>query len=354
MNQRKMFSVCIPSYNRSKYLVLLLDSICQQDFKDFEIIVCEDLSPEREVIAGIVREYQSKHDCALSYYENKSNLGYDGNIRNLVEKANGEYCFFMGNDDLMCPGALSEVAGLIRRHPDVGMVLKSYSWFQGNPDRIDQTVKYYSEERRFKAGEEAIHACFRRSGVIAGYIIHRDSAHAAATSRFDGTLFYQMHLTVSVLASMSAVFTPKVLVLCRNGVPPDFGNSGAEQGKYIPGRFTPQARLNMVGGALSILEELKLKGGGDYLLRVKRDYANYFYPCIKDQLNLPLREYFSLYRNFGRLGFDRFVMFHVYSVVCYIIGEQGFDGLIRLVRKLLGRSPHFGQVGKVGTMGRGM
>jgi abequosyltransferase len=342
--KRKLFSICVPAYNRVKHLRPLLDSILAQDFKDFEIVICEDFSPEREQISAVIREYQLKHPAVISYYENQVNLGYDGNIRNLVEKASGEFCFFLGNDDLMCHGSLSEVARLIGSHENVGMVLKSYSWFDGTPDRIAQTVRYFGEECVFRAGTQAIHACFRRSGVIAGYIINRDSAFAAATMKFDGSLFYQMHLTASVLTTMNAVFTPKVLVLCRNGEPPEFGNSGSERGKYVPGSFTAQARLNMVGGALSIIRDLKVERGVDVVEQVTRDYANYFYPCIRDQLNLPLKEYWQLYRKFCRMGFNKYPMFHIYCLVAFAIGNKQFDLLVKTAQQLLGRSPRFGQI----------
>jgi hypothetical protein len=227
------------------------------------------------------------------------------------------------------------------------MVLKSYAWFDGTPENINQTVKYFSEERLFVAGKSAIHACFRRSGVIAGYIIHRNAANAAATDRYDGTLYYQMYLTASVLTKMDAITTPTVLVLCRNGEPPDFGNSETERGKYVPGRFTAQARVNMIGGVISILNDLKSDGGVDVVDEIMHDYANYFYPCIKDQLRLSVRDYWTLYRNFGRMGFDRYPMFHVYSITCFLLGERWFDRVVRSVRALLGRSPNFGSVMKL-------
>lgn len=341
---RSLFSICVPAYNRAIHLRPLLDSVFAQDCKDFEIVICEDKSPQRDQIVAIVREYQQAHPGVIHLHENAVNVGYDGNIRQLVEKASGEFCFFLGNDDLLCPGALSEAARLIRSRDNIGMVLKSYAWFDGTPDKIAQTIRYFGEECEFKAGHQAIHACFRRSGVIAGYIIHRDAAHAAATTKFDGTLFYQMHLTASVLSTMNAVFTPQVLVLCRNGEAPEFGNSGNEKGKYVPGSFTAQARLNMVGGALSIIEDLKTTRQLDVVEDVRRDYANYFYSCIRDQLTLPLGEYWRLYRSFGRMGFDKYPIFHVYSLVAYILGEKKFDWLIKTVQKMLGRSPRFGRI----------
>jgi glycosyltransferase involved in cell wall biosynthesis len=341
---RKLFSICIPSYNRAHYLIPLLDSIFDQDFRDFEVVICEDFSREREQIAAIVRGYQSRHPNMLRYFENKENLGYDANIRNLVQKASGEFCFFMGNDDIMCFGALKNTASVIRRHPNVGLVLKSYGWFDERPEKVNQEIRWFNEEREFPAGISAIRFAFRRSGVLAGYIVHRDSAQDAATSKFDGTLYYQMHLTANVLIDKTAVCTPQVLILCRGNAQPEFGNSASEKGKYIPGSYTAQARLNMIGGALSIIRDLKKTKGIDVVEDVIHDYANYFYPYIRDQLTLPFRDYYKLYRAYGRMGFARYPLYHLYFILAYALGERRFDALTALIRKRLGRSPRFGQV----------
>jgi len=338
---RKLFSVCIPAYNRVGCLPELLDSILVQDFRDFEIVICEDLSPEREQIAAVVRAYQFRYPGVLRYFENKHNLGYDGNIRNLVQQASGQFCFFMGNDDIMCRGALKNASDVIRRHPNAGVILKSYGLFRDTPETVHQEIRWFKEERELPSGVRAIRFAFRRSGVIAGYIVHRDAANEAATEKFDGTLYYQMHLTANVLADKTVVCTPKVLVLCREGVP-EFGSAEKEKGKYIPGRYTPQARLNMIGGALSIIRELKETRGIDVVEDVIHDYANYFYPYIKDQLDLPVRDYFALYRAYARMGFGRYPLYHLYFMMGYVLGEKRFDVLTAIIRRNLGRSPRLG------------
>jgi abequosyltransferase len=342
-NMRKKFTICIPSYNRAKYLPELLESIFGQDFQSFEVLICEDCSPEREKIAQIARQYEQRFRGQLIYHENDQNLGYDGNIRNLISKAQGEFCFFMGNDDIMCTDALNTVNDLILRYPKVGLILKSYSWFDGDVANINQTVRYFTTEHFMNAGTEAISICYRRSGVISGYIVHRDLAHDAATDIFDGTLYYQMHLTTYVLAKMPAVSTPKVLVLCRNGVPPDFGNSMMEKGLFIPGRYTLEARLQMIGGVISILNYHCEHRTIDVTLvnTVLKDYANYFYPYIKDQLKLPLFDFWRLYRGYSKMGFAIFPMFHLYFLIAYLLGERRFDNVTRIIRQYLGRSPYF-------------
>jgi abequosyltransferase len=344
MNEpRKLFSICIPAYNRTHHLTALLDSIVAQDFRDFEIVICEDRSREREQIAIVAHDYQSRYPGLLRYFENEENLGYDGNVRNLVEKASGRFCFFMGNDDIMCPGALENAASVIRRYPNVGLVLKSYAWFDETPEKVNQEVRWFNEEKEFAAGIPAIRFAFRRSGVLSGYIVHRDSANEAATSRFDGTLYYQMHLTASVLIEKTAVCTPKVLILCRGNEPPEFGSSAKEKGRFVPGRYTPQARLNMISGALSIIRDLKETRGIDVVEDVIHDYANYFYPYIKDQLTLPLGEFYRLYRGYGRMGFARYPLFHLYFLLAYVLGEKRFDSLTAVIRGRLGHSPQFGK-----------
>lgn len=342
MALRPKFSVCIPAYKRARHLAPMLDSILGQDYEDFEIVLCEDCSPEREAIAAIADDYNQRYPGKLRFFLNELNLGYDANVRNLVEKAAGEYCFFMGNDDLMCGAALRTASDVIDRHENVGVVLRSYAWFDDTPDRLAAEVRYFAEERVFPPGPEAIGVCFRRSGVLSGYIVHRDSAKQFATSQFDGSLYYQMYLTANVLVTRSAVFTPALLVLCRNSELPDFGNSGSERGVYVPGRYTPQARLKMIAGALSIVRDLKEKRGVDVVDVITRDFANYFYPYIRDQLNAPGRELFSLYREFGKMGFSKHWLFHVYFALGYVLGVRRLDACIKLGRKMLGHSPRFG------------
>lgn len=70
-------SVCIPSYNRAKFLRPLLDSVLAQDYDPYEIIICEDLSPEREEIREVVNEYLRKLPNKLWVYLVQSSVGIE-------------------------------------------------------------------------------------------------------------------------------------------------------------------------------------------------------------------------------------------------------------------------------------
>ena len=139
-------TVCIPAYNRHEVLQDLLDSILSQEFNNYNVLICEDHSPSRQKIREIVQANQRQYPNLITYHENAKNLGYDGNLRNLVERADGEYCLFMGNDDIMCQGALSKVDAAIGRHPNIGVYLRSYAAFEGCTKNVVQTFRYFDKE----------------------------------------------------------------------------------------------------------------------------------------------------------------------------------------------------------------
>ena len=53
----KKISICIPAYNRANKLEELLNSIINQNFKDYQIVIAEDYSPERKKISQMFSNY---------------------------------------------------------------------------------------------------------------------------------------------------------------------------------------------------------------------------------------------------------------------------------------------------------
>jgi abequosyltransferase len=57
-----------------------------------------------------------------------------------------------------------------------------------------------------------------------------------------------------------------------------------------------------------------------------------------------LRDYYKLYRAYGRMGFAKYPLFHFYFVSAYLLGEKRFDALTAIIRRRLGHSPRFGKL----------
>lgn len=91
-----MFSIIIPNYNSSKWITKCLDSILEQTFKNYEIIIVDDMSTDNSV--DIIKKYFIKTNKIHLIELTKK--AYNGGTRNIgVENANGKYILFMDCDD---------------------------------------------------------------------------------------------------------------------------------------------------------------------------------------------------------------------------------------------------------------
>jgi abequosyltransferase len=338
-----LITVCIPCYNRAPVLPALLDTVLGQAFDDYDVLLREDGSPERDAIRAVVEDYQRHHPGRIRYIENERNLGYDGNLRALVESATGDYCLFMGNDDLMCEGTLAHVADVVGRHPGLGVLVRSYAAFNGTPDNIDQTFRYFPEERVYPPGADAVAVAFRRSVVIPGMVLHRADALAAATDRFDGILLYQIYLVGRIAAHRPVVFTPQVLTLYRNGGIPDFGNAEAERGKFVPKEHTPESSLHFMQGMVDIARHVEQVEGIAVHRRIVADIADYAYPILSIQADKPLGVFLRYSLGLARLGFWRSPLFPLYFLSLLLLGTRGSEALIRWIKRRLGHTPRLGE-----------
>ena len=89
-------SIIIPVYNVEQYLRQCLDSVCNQTFKDIEIIVVNDCSPDNSL--QIIKEYQQK-DNRIVLLDLKENIGLGFARNEGMKVAKGKYITFVDSDD---------------------------------------------------------------------------------------------------------------------------------------------------------------------------------------------------------------------------------------------------------------
>ncbi len=92
------FSVIVPVYNVEEYLAQCLDSLLNQTYQDFELVVVDDVSKDSSL--QIAREYAQKHP-RIRLVEHEVNKGLGGARNTGIEKAEGEYLIFLDSDDYL-------------------------------------------------------------------------------------------------------------------------------------------------------------------------------------------------------------------------------------------------------------
>ena len=118
-------SIIIPSYNSAMHLPEMLESIFQQIYQDFEIIVVDDGSTDdtREVLM----EYRDR----ITYIHQKNRGSY--NARNTgIRASNSPYIAFLDADDLWLPNKLERQFELMNSNPRLGLVFSDAEYFGGD------------------------------------------------------------------------------------------------------------------------------------------------------------------------------------------------------------------------------
>jgi abequosyltransferase len=108
-------SICIPTYNRTKCLGDLLDSILGQVDESHPVEICISDDASSENTQGFLQRYMSLYPHIL-YHRFRENIGLDRNLLKSVEMARGEYIWLMGNDDKLEPGAIQLIIKRIKEY----------------------------------------------------------------------------------------------------------------------------------------------------------------------------------------------------------------------------------------------
>ena len=103
-----MISIIIPMYNSEKYIEKCIESILNNLYKNFEIIVVDDGSTDDSI--KIVKKYTN---IKLLY----SNHAGPGSARNVgIENASGDFIFFLDSDDTINPNTLKILKNNIKKY----------------------------------------------------------------------------------------------------------------------------------------------------------------------------------------------------------------------------------------------
>lgn len=109
---KMLLSICIPTYNRVRYLKELLPTVLGQiDMGNIEVVVSDNAS------ADGTRDFLSSldHHC-LRWWTNDVNIGGDRNFLKCVDEAKGEYVWLFGDDDIMPNGTVGKVVDFLRNN----------------------------------------------------------------------------------------------------------------------------------------------------------------------------------------------------------------------------------------------
>jgi glycosyltransferase involved in cell wall biosynthesis len=122
--QKHLVSVCIPSYNGSKYLAAALESVEQQTYENIEILVSDDGSTDDTLPLLNVFAKRTKYPFIILKH---SPSGIGANWNNAMKHSKGEYIKFLFQDDLLLPNCIEEMVSVLDTEKEIGLVASKRS-----------------------------------------------------------------------------------------------------------------------------------------------------------------------------------------------------------------------------------
>ncbi|MFK3977021.1 glycosyltransferase family 2 protein [Shewanella vesiculosa] len=125
-----LVSIIMPSYNAEKTIAQSIESVLQQSYTKWELLITDDKSSDNTI--NIINEYVAK-DTRIQLFKNEKNLGAGGSRNRSIKESNGKYIAFLDSDDLWLDNKLSIQIDYMQTNNTA----LSYTWYQKFSDDGD-------------------------------------------------------------------------------------------------------------------------------------------------------------------------------------------------------------------------
>lgn len=140
-------SVVITSYNYDKYIKDAIESILNQSYSDFELVIIDDCSTDNSV--KIIKQFE---DERIKFIQNEENLGLKNSMQKAISYCSGEWIAFLESDDLWLPDTLEKRLACAEKYPQVGIIFNDVlefgdeDWLLAVKNNFDRVRKILSKK----------------------------------------------------------------------------------------------------------------------------------------------------------------------------------------------------------------
>lgn len=186
----KSVDVIIVTYNAEKFIAKTLDSILENKYAKYRIIVSDDNSIDETV--GIVRRYQENHPGAIVLNINDINMGVTANANIALMICAADIIMFCGHDDYFYPDKINKCVDFFDSNPGVSLVYHDcHVLINGH---IAMKFSETHTPREGAASQYLLHGCFSTatSVCVDGKLAREIKFNEAVKNTSDFLFFYEI------------------------------------------------------------------------------------------------------------------------------------------------------------------
>lgn len=145
--EEKLVSIITPMYKGAALVGQTIESVLAQSYKNWEMIIVDDCSPDNGAGADVVQSYADK-DSRVKLIRAKVNRGSSGARNQAMEVAKGQYFAFLDSDDIWHHEYLSKMINYIEENDDESVAIYFSSYRRMNSKCDAELLKPYIFEGR--------------------------------------------------------------------------------------------------------------------------------------------------------------------------------------------------------------
>lgn len=130
-------SIVTASYNYQDYIKETIQSVLDQTYSDWELIIVDDCSTDNSV--DVIKSF---NDERIKLFINEKNLGLKETLKRGIEKTTGEWIAFLESDDILYNNYLEQKIKILKQYENLGLIFNNVELFGDNTKikNIEDTI----------------------------------------------------------------------------------------------------------------------------------------------------------------------------------------------------------------------
>jgi len=147
MNMNPLVSVVMPVYNAQEFLAEAIESILEQTYENFELIIVNDGSTDKSEM--IINSYKNSRIILVS----RENKGVSASRNEAMALAKGKYIAMQDADDLSDKNRLHKQVNFLEDNPEIGLLGSNYHVIESDSKNICMTTDVFTRPKDLKIAE---------------------------------------------------------------------------------------------------------------------------------------------------------------------------------------------------------
>lgn len=321
-----ILSIGITSYNRVSELDRCLKSIKTKYKDEIEIIVSEDKSPKRELIREVVSRFQESTEYKVVFNTNQDNLGYDRNLKKLIELASGKYILYMSDDDALIDGMLDKLIDKLLEL-NVGVVYSGFA--QGENDYR----RYYKTSFFIPSGEEYAKKHIEDSILFSGLVFNVEVVKKLKAEEFLNKNYFQVYMFLYALYKYGGYYVSLPLVNAVGDGENGFGISdSSEKNELLANRNSVFSMLEFHKGLFWVIKKFDKDFNKNFFKEYQKEYNLRSISGMAIARKNSLRDLKTYWEKMKELDYSVNIISKAYYIMLYVLGTD--------ITMFLLRTPH--------------